>query len=296
MTDYAFFLGCTIPLRYPHLEAATRAVCETLKIGLKEIEGASCCPEPVAIQSLGIETWLTLGARNLCLAEKMGLDILTVCSGCYETLKTVRVMLEREPKHKDEINKVLKGIGYEYKGTSKVYHLTELLVEEEMMQKIKAAVSVPLEGIRLASHPGCHLIRPSKILEFDDPERPELMDTIIKLLGAEAVKYTENVTCCGFCARLNEQIGDDLCELKFEDLEKNEIDAMITVCPACTNQYDIHERKINKDREEKLEIPVIHLPEIMALAFGINPKSENMDIMKRAIRPKKLLEKLNINV
>jgi len=149
MTDYAFFLGCTIPLRYPHLEAATRAVCDILKIGLKEIEGASCCPEPVAIQSLGIDTWLTLGARNLCLAEKMRLDILTVCSGCYETLKTVHVMLERDPKHKDEVNKILKGIGYEYKGTSKVYHLTELLTEEKMMQKmflLSEQYSTPLQA------------------------------------------------------------------------------------------------------------------------------------------------------
>jgi heterodisulfide reductase subunit B len=294
--EYAFFLGCTIPLRYPNLEAAARAVCDVLGIGLKEIPGASCCPEPVAIQSLGIETWLTIGARNLCLAEKMNLDILTVCSGCFETLKTVQVMLGRDKKYFDMVNEILNKIGYEYKGSSKVYHIAEILSEDEMIQKIKNAVNVPLEGIRLASHPGCHLIRPSKILEFDDPERPELMDKIITALGAEAVKYSENVTCCGYCAKLNEDIGDDLCKIKFEDLLKNEVDSLITVCPACTSQYDLHERKINRDREEKIEIPVIHLPEIMALAFGVNPKSENMDIMKRAIRPNKLLEKLNINI
>lgn len=294
--DYAFFLGCTIPLRYPQLEAATRAVCNILGIGLKEIHGASCCPEPVAIQSLGIETWLTLGARNLALAEKMNLDVLTVCSGCFETLKTVHVMLGKDKKYFDMVNKILNKIGYEYKGTSKVYNIAEILSEDDIIQKIKNAVSLPLEGIRLASHSGCHLIRPSKILEFDNPERPELMDKILSALGTKVIQYSETVTCCGYCARLNEEIGDDLCEIKFTDLEKNKVEALITVCPACTSQYDLHERKINRDREEKMEIPVIHLPEIMALAFGINPKSENMDIMKRAIRPRKLLEKLKIEI
>lgn len=294
--EYAFFLGCTIPLRYPQLEASTRAVCDTLGIELKEIHGASCCPEPVAIQSLGIETWLTLGARNIAIAEKMNLDILTVCSGCFETLKSVHVMLNKDKRYFDMANEIISKIGYEYKGTSKVYNIAEILTEDDMIQKIKSSVSVPLEGIRLATHSGCHLIRPSKILEFDDPERPELIDKILSALGAEVIQYAEKVTCCGFCARLNDTIGDDLCEIKFEDLAKNEVDALITVCPSCTSQYDLHERKINRDKEVKMEIPIIHLPEIMALAFGIHPKSENMDIMKRAIRPKKLLEKLNINI
>ncbi len=294
--DYAFFLGCMIPLRSPQLEAAARKDCEILGIGLKEMHGASCCPDPVAIQSLGIETWLTIGARNLCIAEKMGLNVMTICSGCFETLKTVHVMLKRDKRYFDMVNEILGKIGYEFRGTSKVYHLTEILSDEKMLEKIKDSVKVPLEGITLASHPGCHLIRPSKILEFDDPERPEVMDKILKTLGAEVKQYAEKVTCCGYCARLNEDIGDNLCEMKFNDLVKNQIDALITVCPACTTQYDLHGRKIARKSDKPMEIPVIHLPEIMALAFGINPKSENMDIMKRAIRPRKLLEKLKIEI
>ena len=108
--ELALYLGCTIPLKMPHLEKAFRDVASILDVKLKEMEGVSCCPEPVSLQSLNIDTWVTLGARNLVIAEKMGLDILTICSGCYETLKTVSVLLEEDEKYLEKIDAILKKI------------------------------------------------------------------------------------------------------------------------------------------------------------------------------------------
>ena len=101
-------------MKLPHLEKAFREVASVLDLKLKEMEGVSCCPEPVSLQSLNIDTWLTLGARNLSIAEKMGLDVLTICSGCYETLKTVSVLLEEDPGHREKINEILKKINHKY--------------------------------------------------------------------------------------------------------------------------------------------------------------------------------------
>ncbi|MFX1302942.1 MAG: CoB--CoM heterodisulfide reductase iron-sulfur subunit B family protein [Promethearchaeota archaeon] len=292
--EYALYLGCTIPLKVPHFEFAFREIANILGYKFKEMEGASCCPDPVATQSVSIDTWLTIAARNLCIAEKMGLDILTICSGCYETLKTTRVLLEEDKAAFDRVNSVLKKIGYEYRGTSKVYHFVELFAQDEMLNKIKNILMKPMDNLNVAVHYGCHLIRPSKILQFDHPERPETMDKIIEAMGAKTVAFAGKLECCGFCARLQEEIGFELVEKKMTELKdlKEEVDVMVGVCPACVGQYDRKQRLISRKTGKELDIPVLYLPELMAIAFGVEP--DKLGLTNRSVRPKKLMEKLNI--
>lgn len=292
MGDFAFFIGCTIPLKQPHLEKAFREVASILGVGLKEMEGASCCPEPVSLQSLNIDTWLTLGARNLAIAERMGLDVMTVCSGCYETLKTVSVLLEEDPDHKKRVNELLKKIGYQYKGKTKVYHFVELFSEPEWLDKIKNATVKPLDDLNFAVHYGCHLVRPSKILKFDHPEKPEKIDLILKTLGCKTIDYANKLECCGYCARLQDEIGEKLVEDKMTELCEldEEVDALIAVCPACVTQYDRKERLIARKKDKPLDIPVLYLPEIMAIALGV--AIEDLDLNQRSVKPNKLIEKL----
>ncbi len=292
--EYALYLGCTIPLKMPHFEFAFREIANILEYKFKEMEGSSCCPDPVATQSTSIDTWLTIAARNLCLAEKMGLDIMTICSGCYETLKTTFVLLEEDKNTFDSVNSVLKKIGYEYKGTSKVYHFVELFSQVEMLDKIKKIIMKPLDNLNVAVHYGCHLIRPSKILKFDHPERPESMDKIIEAMGAKTVTFAGKLECCGFCARLNEDIGFQLVENKMTELKEleEEVDVMVGVCPACVSQYDRKERLISRKTGKELDIPVLYLPELMAIAFGV--ETDKLGLTNRSVRPKKLMEKLNI--
>lgn len=292
--EYALYLGCTIPLKMPHFEFAFREIANILGYKFTEMEGASCCPDPVATQSTSIDTWLTIAARNLCIAEKMGLDILTICSGCYETLKTTRVLLEEDKNAFDRVNSVLKKIGYEYKGTSKVYHFVELFSQDEMLDKIKKILMKPLDNLNVAVHYGCHLIRPSKILQFDHPERPETMDKIIEAMGAKTVIFAGKLECCGFCARLKEEIGFQLVENKMTELKEleEEVDVMVGVCPACVSQYDRKQRLISRKTGKELDIPVLYLPELMAIAFGV--ESDKLSLTNRSVRPKKLMEKLNI--
>jgi heterodisulfide reductase subunit B len=290
--EFAIFLGCTIPLKFPHFEFAFREVASILNVQLKEMEGASCCPEPVSLQSLNVDTWLTLGARNLAIAEKMGLDVLTICSGCYETLKTVSVLLEEDKTHLEKVNSILKKIGYEYKGTSKVFHFVELFSREDMLEEIKKRIVKPLDDLNLAVHYGCHLIRPSKIMQLDDPERPYKMDEILEVLGAKSVAFASKLECCGYCARLNENIGLKLVEQKIDELKslEDEVDALIAVCPACVSQYDRKEKILSRKTGKELDIPVLYLPELMALAFGI--ESERLNLTNRSIKADKLLAKL----
>ncbi|MCK4381666.1 MAG: CoB--CoM heterodisulfide reductase iron-sulfur subunit B family protein [Candidatus Lokiarchaeota archaeon] len=290
--ELAFYLGCTIPLKMPHLEKAFRDVASILDLKLKEMVGVSCCPEPVSLQSLNIDTWVTLGARNLAIAENMGLDILTICSGCYETLKTVSVLLKEDEKYLEKIDGILKKINYNYTGKTKVYHFVELFSQPEWLEKLKSLTVKPLDNLTLAVHYGCHLIRPSKIMQFDHPEKPEKIDIILEALGAKTVEFANKLECCGFCARLQEEIGDKLVEDKMTELceLEEEVDALIAVCPACTTQYDRKEKKISRKTGKKLDIPVLYLAEIMAVALGVD--LQDLSLKNRSVKPNKLIDKL----
>ncbi len=286
------YLGCTIPLKMPHLEKAFRDVAGILDVKLKEMEGVSCCPEPVSLQSLNIDTWIALGARNLSIAEKMGLNVLTICSGCYETLKTVSVLLEEDEKYLEKINEILKKINHNYTGKTKVYHFVELFSQPEWLEKLKSLTVKPVDDLNLAVHYGCHLVRPSKIMQFDHPERPEKIDIILEALGAKTVEFANKLECCGFCARLQEEIGYKLVEDKMTELceLEEEVDALIAVCPACTTQYDRKEKVIARKTGKKLDIPVLYLAEIMAIALGV--ELEDLSLKQRSVKPNKLIEKL----
>jgi len=289
---FSLFLGCTIPLKMPQLEKAFRDVASILGVELKEMEGVSCCPEPVSLQSLNIDTWLTLGARNLAIAEKMGLDVLTICSGCYETLKTVSVLLGEDPEHLKKINEILKKINYEYTGKITVYHFVELFTQPEWLEKLKSLTIKPLDDLNLAVHYGCHLVRPSKIMRFDHPEKPEKIDLILQTLGAKTIDFATKLECCGYCARLQEEIGMKLVEDKMTELceLEEEVDALIAVCPACVTQYDRKEKLIARRTGKELNIPVLYLPEIMAIALGVT--LEDLSLSTRSVKPNKLIEKL----
>jgi len=290
--ELALYLGCTIPLKMPHLEKAFRDVASILDLKLKEMEGVSCCPEPVSLQSLNIDTWVTLGARNLAIAEKMGLNILTICSGCYETLKTVSVLLEEDEKYLEKIDGILKKINYKYTGKTKVYSFVELFSQQEWLDKIKNLIIKPLDNLTLAVHYGCHLIRPSKIMQFDHPEKPEKIDIILQALGAKTIDFATKLECCGFCARLQEEIGENLVEEKMTELceLEEEVDALITVCPACTTQYDRKEKMISRRTGKELDVPVLYLTEVMAIALGVD--LQDLSLKNRSVKPYKLIDKL----
>ncbi|MFX0081474.1 MAG: CoB--CoM heterodisulfide reductase iron-sulfur subunit B family protein [Candidatus Hodarchaeota archaeon] len=290
--EYALFLGCTIPLKLPHLEKAFRDVASILNVKLKEMEGVSCCPEPVSLQSLNIDTWMTLGARNLAIAEKMGLNIMTICSGCYETLKTVSVLLEEDQEYLAKINEILKKINYKYTGKTKVFHFVELFSQPEWLEKMKNILVNPLDDLNLAVHYGCHLVRPSKIMQFDHPEKPQKIDIILQALGAKTIEFANKLECCGYCARLQDEIGEKLVEDKMTELceLEEEVDALIAVCPACTTQYDRKEKIISRKSGKDLDIPVLYLAEIMAYALGVD--LQDLSLKKRSVKPNKLIDKL----
>ena len=155
---YLIFLGCAIPYRVSAYEISTRRVAEKLGIKLVDMPNYNCCGLPV--DPVSHELTLALAARNLCVAEQQGLNIMALCPGCAGTLRKVNKMLKEDRKLKELVNGYLKETGLEFKGNIEVKHLIQALAEDIGFEKIKGAVQKPLNTLKVAEHNGCHVLRP----------------------------------------------------------------------------------------------------------------------------------------
>ena len=257
-----------IPVRLPYMESSARELLKHFDINLVEMPDAGCCPDP-SLKSLDHETWTTLAARNMTIAEDMGLDILTLCNGCFETLKTVNVALKDE-KLRAKTNDRLAVVGREYQGRTEVKHLVEVLANDIGLKKLGEAVRYPLHGLRVATHYGCHLLRPSSILGVDDPMRPVLLDALVELTGAHSVPYYKKNLCCGAgVSGVDADTGKDLVRYKLDKVKRARADCLTVVCPFCMLQYDVTQTLVRDNAGERFNIPVFYYPELLLLSMGV---------------------------
>lgn len=291
MTEYKMFQGCTIGNRIPFLEASARMVFDKLEI--KTSEGPfACCPDPVGFNAVDHTSWLAMGARNLTIAEAEGKDIISLCNGCFQTLKLVNKELNHDEHEKEKINKILGAVGKEFKGTIKVKHFVEV-IHEIGAEKIKEFITNELSGLKVACHTGCHYNRPSEIVQTDDPLKPVKLREIVAATGATPVDYQEEVLCCGAgVGNTEEEPAMQILANKLSSAMNAGAEAIIVNCPACFQQFDTNQKKAEKLSGKTFGLPVLYVTELLALAFGMKP--DDMGIKFHRTRPKDLLEKHNI--
>jgi heterodisulfide reductase subunit B len=290
MTRFAFFVGCTIPYRIPFVETSIRRTLPEFGIELIDLPFA-CCPDPGGVQAFDIIAWHTLAARNLCLAEEQELNIITACSGCFETLKMTNVKLKNDSQLKEKVNKYLSEVGREFKGTIEVKHFAQVLYEDIGIDKIAAKVKKPLTGLKVATHYGCHFLKPPEILQIDNPERPQKLDELVEALGAQSVPYLNQLSCCGAGTRSTDQdTAIAMAHEKIVGAEMAGADALVTVCPTCFIQYDVGQRLMAK-QFEKTNIPVFVFPELLALSMEIDLST---GFKMHTIKVAPILEKITV--
>ncbi|NLL94897.1 MAG: CoB--CoM heterodisulfide reductase subunit B [Thermoplasmatales archaeon] len=265
---YAFFLGCIAPLRYPGLEKSTRVVCKALGIELVDLKDASCCPAPGVIRSFSKKTWLAAAARNLALAEKEGLEILTICNGCYGSLFDAAHELAEDKELLKEVNGVLKEIGMEYKGTTKVRHFAEVLYKDVGIEAIKKKITKPVD-YKVAAFYGCHFLKPSGIKGLDNPENPHILEDLIAATGAEAMPRAQASLCCGAGGGLRAAFPDNAMKLtktNLENIKESGAKYIVDICPFCHLQFDIGQK------DSGYSFPVLHLSQLYGVAMGMDAK------------------------
>lgn len=270
-SKYLMFLGCAIPYRVSAFEISARKVLGRLGVELQEMPEFNCCGLP--LDPVSHEMMLILAARNLALAERESLNIITLCPGCAGTLKKVNRMLKEDKDMRDDINGHLKDAGLEFKGTSDAKHLMQVLIEDIGLEKIKNSVSKPLTMLKVAEHNGCHFLRPKEFIGFDDPEDPKTLKTLIEATGATCLDYMDETECCGApSVGVNDKVALQLARDKLNHLKVVDAEAMITICPFCHIMYDTNELRIEKMFNEVYGIPILHYPQLLGLAMGMKPE------------------------
>ncbi|MBD3370149.1 CoB--CoM heterodisulfide reductase subunit B [Candidatus Fermentibacteria bacterium] len=266
MKRFAFFPGCLIPTMHPSMEYAIRQSLPRLGIEIVDLDGASCCPDPIYFKSKDKLSWLAVAARNLSLAEDLGLDVITNCSGCTATLsETVHLLQDEELRKK--INRRLARIGRKYKGKTRVRHIATLVRDEAGYDAISESVVRPLEGLKVAIHYGCHLLKPSSIMQVDNPDDPEVLERMVTALGATPVRHRNWYLCCGKACQTEEIPANMMHDLlRTVDAENAEILGMI--CPTCFSQFDYGQMKISKMFEESFGVPPVYYFQLLAYAQG----------------------------
>ncbi len=268
---YLLFLGCVIPYRISSYEISARKVLDKLGVELVEMPEFNCCGFPM--DPVKHDLMLTLAARNLCLAEQQNLNIMTLCNGCFGILNHVNKELKEDKKLKEKVNGYLKEIGMEFKGTITVKHLIHVLAQDVGFEKIKETVQKPLNPLRVAQHTGCHVVRPGKVVGFDDPENPSTLKKLIAVTGAECLDYMDEMECCGNpISGVNSEIPLQLAREKLDHVRAVGAQALITVCPFCHMMYDLNQSRIERTFNEKFRIPVLHYPQLLGLAMGMSPE------------------------
>jgi heterodisulfide reductase subunit B len=289
---YSIFLGCTIPTRQMNYEQSARAVAKEL--GIDVVDAAfGCCGFPVEpvdeVKALG------MAATNLKRASEVGNDVVALCSACGEMLCKAEDRLEKDDSALKAVNKLLStSTGVEYKMEKpRVIHFARMLHDDYGLDKIRAMLKHPLTGLKFASHPGCHYVRPSTLYPgFDDPEFPGTLDRLIESTGAEAFAYEGKTDCCGgSILAVREDIAKAMTRKKLESLA-GKIDALVLICPFCGIMYDKYQKTLEDELQKKYEIPILYYPQLLGLALGIEPSKLGFDV--NSVSVQKLLEKVGV--
>jgi heterodisulfide reductase subunit B len=292
MMIYSLFLGCTIPARSRNYEISARAIAPRLDIEFVDIEEFSCCGFP--LEASDERGALLLAARNLCLAEEKGLDICVLCSACASTLTKAAYSLRKDRELRDDVNKELSRIGKVYQGTSRVRHFARVLLEDVGLERIKKEITRDLSGLRVATHYGCHYLKPSYVYEgFDDPQDPQSIEMILETVGVSNVQYRRKKDCCGGPVLLaDEELALSIAKEKLACVKEAGVDCMNLVCPFCDLMYDSNQKGIEAKFGIEYHIPVLYLPQIIGLAMGMGRKELGLQV--NSVSTKELEARLEV--
>ncbi|NHI91043.1 MAG: CoB--CoM heterodisulfide reductase subunit B [Candidatus Lokiarchaeota archaeon] len=293
----SYFLGCLTPNRYPGIEKATIDIMRKFGYELEDMKGASCCPAPGVFGSFDLNTWVTIAARNLAIAEESGNDIIVTCNGCYGSLQETNHILHGNPEKAKYVNDKLNKIGKEWKGISHVKHVVEILRDEVGYNKIRDAVVQPLTGLKVGVHYGCHFLKPSKVRGQGSSETPVVLEKILEAIGAEPVEYEDKLMCCGAGGGVRAAFKDvslDFTRTKVENMLKVGIDVITTPCAFCVFEFDVGQTEVNQAYGTNLALPVIFITQLIGLALGISP--QDMGLLDQTTPVTPVLKKLGLKV
>jgi heterodisulfide reductase subunit B2 len=251
--------------------SSSEAVAKALEVELHELEDWNCCGSTpyTGVNELGS---YSVAARNLALAEKRGLDLVTPCSSCYIILDRTNRHLKEHPKLKSQVDEALAAGGQKYNGTVKVRHILDVFANDVGYDAIKAKVKKDLAGLKVAPYYGCQVVRPGP--GFDNPDNPQTLERVIQSLGAEATPFPLRTRCCGASLIVSEEdLAIELIHKLLENAASNGAQCIVTVCPMCQTNLDVYQSRVNRKYKTKFNLPVLFFTQLIGVAFGTEKKA-----------------------
>jgi len=292
---YAYFPGCVAQGACGELHQSTVALSQALGIELIELKKGACCGSGTFKEdSQLLED--TVNARNIALAEELNLPLLTHCSTCQGVIghvdERLKASQQDEPAYFAKVNNLLQQEGcLPYRGSTEVKHLLYALVKDYGLESIQQRVSQKLTGLKCAAFYGCYLLRTQKSVPEKDRFNPEAMENVFRSLGATPIYYQGRTQCCGWpLSSYATTQSFQMAGMHIQEAMANGADCIVTPCPLCHLNLDSRQPEVEKVIGKQLGLPVLHLPQLIALAVGVSPK--DLGLNKHVVSTKPVLEKL----
>ncbi len=264
----SYFPGCTLRTKAKDLDEYARRAAAALGVELCEIDEWQCCGGSYVGTSDEVATRLS-SVRALAAAKEKGEPLVTVCSACHHVIKRTNEDMKNNPAFAEKARRYLAQAdecGRDYAGETEVLHYLELLRDKVGYDAVRAAVKKPLAGKKIAAYYGCLLLRPNKVMRMDDPENPQIMENLLRALGAEVVIYPQRNACCGGYNMIE---SPDAAKARSQSVltsaKNHGAEMIVTACPLC--KYNLEKSGV--------DLPVVYLSEILAEALGVKEDAAN---------------------
>ena len=282
---FAYYPGCSLLSTSAEYAHSAEAVLEALGVELDEVRDWVCCgatPAHATSHLLGV----SLPAITLAAAQKQGhKHLVTCCAACYSRLKQAAAEMDANPALLNEVNGIIEET---YTGGVTVLHLLELLAHHIGLDAVRAKVTRPLAGLKVACYYGCLISRMPEKLRIDKVEYPVLMDTLLEAAGADVIQWPLKTECCGAALTLARQ--DIVVRLSGRILEMARecgADVVAVVCPLCQANLDMYQSDVESRLGRWLGMPVLFFTQLLGLAMGL--PMEKLGLEKMIVDPLPLL-------
>jgi len=273
----AYYPGCSARSTCAELNVATHAVCKRLGLNLVELHSATCTGAR-ELRVADLVGFYALNVRILALAEQEEAPLMTVCNTCTLNLLDAAAAFAEDADVARAVNMRLAEEGLQYRGTTRITHFLWTMFEDVGEEALRRAVVQPLGNLAVAAFYGCHITRPPARYGFVDSRNNNAIERLTELLGCRSINYSGRTECCGFhTAAHDERIAIKLTGRHIADAKDNGARAMVTPCPLCHTVLDSMQREMDQDMSRRLNMPVLHLPQLVGLALGMSPEELRID-------------------
>jgi succinate dehydrogenase / fumarate reductase cytochrome b subunit len=286
----AYWPGCVSRGFTPELHGSMNLVAPKLGLELVELDRGNCCGAGV-IAEHNQELADTLNARTFALAQQTdGALMMNICSTCQGSMSECQERLDANTEYRDHVNETLSQAGMRYERGVTNKNFLWVLVEDIGLDALKQKVKRPLTNLRVGPFYGCYIVRPADRLGIDEEHaRDDYLQRLIDALGGTVIDYAGAYKCCGFpIITMNKEASLKQAGRHLGDAVDADADCLVTPCPLCHLNLDLQQPLAERVVGRDLGMPVLHLPQLVGLALGLEPKELGMG--KHVVKPTSVID------